>query len=47
VIVNDFATVDGARAFSEEPSLPAAMQRGWVEGHPQVWIVEEGEAASY
>ena len=27
MIVNDFATVDGARAFSQEPSLPAAMQR--------------------
>jgi hypothetical protein len=47
VIVNDFATLEGARAFSQDPSLPAAMARGGVEGAPQVWIVEEAEAKQY
>ena len=45
VIVNDFATLEGARSFIQDPSLPAAMARGGVEGAPQVWIVEEAETA--
>ena len=47
VIVNDFATLEGARAFSQDPSLPAAMARGGVDGPPQVWIVEEADAGAY
>jgi flagellar basal body rod protein FlgC len=47
VIVSDFATVEGARAFSQDPSLPAAMAEGGVDGPPQVWIVEEADAATY
>jgi hypothetical protein len=47
VIVNDFATLEGALAFTQDPSLPAAMQRGGVDGAPQVWIVEEAEASQY
>lgn len=47
VIVNDFASLDGARAFSQDPSLPDAMARGGVEGHPQVWIVEDADAGRY
>ena len=47
VIVNDFATLEGARAFSQDPSLPAAMARGGVEGMPQVWIVNEDNANQY
>lgn len=35
VIVNEFATLDGARAFMQDPSLPAAMERGGVDGRPQ------------
>jgi hypothetical protein len=47
VIVNDFATLEGALAFTQDPSLPAAMERGGVDGAPQVWIVEEAEAKRY
>ena len=47
VIVNDFATLDGARAFSQDPSLPAEMAGGGVDGAPQVWIVDEAEARTY
>lgn len=47
VIVNDFATLEGARAFTQDPSLPAAMAQGGVDGPPQVWIVDEAEARQY
>jgi flagellar basal body rod protein FlgC len=47
VIVNDFATLEGALAFSQDPSLPAAMERGGVDGPPQVWITEEADAGQY
>ena len=47
VIVNDFATLDGALAFTKDPSLPAAMAAGGVDGAPQVWIVNEAETRAY
>jgi len=47
VIVNDFATLEGALAFAQDPSLPEAMARGGVEGHPQVWIANEAETRRY
>ena len=47
VIVNDFATLDGARAFRSDPSLPAAMERAGVDSAPKVWIVNEAEAVQY
>ena len=47
VIVNDFATLEGALAFTQDPSLPAAMERGGVDAAPQVWITDEIEARQY
>jgi len=47
LVVNDFATLEGARGFSKDPSLPVVMGQGGVEGHPQVWIVNEADAAAY
>ena len=47
VIVNDFATLEGVRSFTQDPSLAAAMERGGVDGAPQVWIVDEAEAKQY
>ena len=47
VIVNDFATLEGAQAFTKDPSLPAHMVTGGVDGAPQVWIADEAEAAAY
>ena len=47
VIVNDFATLEGALAFTQDPSLPDAMAKGGVTGHPQVWIANEADAAAY
>ena len=47
VIVNDFATLDGARAFAQDPSLPDVMHRAGVDGPPQVWIMDEAETKRY
>ena len=47
VIVNDFATLDGARAFMSDPTLPAAMERAGVDGPPQLWLVDEAETRRY
>ena len=47
VIVNDFATLEGALGFAQDPSLPAAMARGGVEGAPQVWIGDEADSGTY
>ena len=47
VIVTDFATLEGAISFTQDPSLHEAMERGGVDGAPQVWIVEESDVATY
>ncbi len=47
VIVNDFTSADGAKAFAADPSLPEAMQRAGVDGAPQVWIAEESSVVAY
>ncbi len=47
VVVNEFASLDGARGFAADPSLPDAMHRGGVDSEPKVWIVNESEARAY
>jgi heme-degrading monooxygenase HmoA len=47
VIMTGFATVEGARAFTRDPSLAAAMERGGVDGAPRVWICDEAESRTY
>lgn len=47
VIVNDFATTEGAKAFAADPSLPETMARAGVDGAPQVWITEESSTVAY
>jgi hypothetical protein len=47
VIVNDFATLAGAKAFATDPSLPEVMARAGVDGAPQVWITEESSTVAY
>jgi hypothetical protein len=47
VIVNEFATLAGAQAFASDPSLPDVMGRAGVDSKPQVWIVDESDAATY
>jgi hypothetical protein len=47
VVVNDFASVDGARAFMEDPSLPEVMHRAGVDSQPQVWLLTEADTQAY
>jgi hypothetical protein len=47
VIVNEFSTLEGARAFAADPSLPSVMQRAGVDGPPQVWLCDEVESETY
>ena len=47
VIVNEFATEEGARAFAADPALKDAMQRAGVDTQPQMWFCEEVEATTY
>ena len=47
VIVNDFATLAGAQAFAQDPSLPEAMAKGGVLGHPVVFLVDEADTKTY
>ncbi len=47
LIVNDFKSLEGARAFAQDPSLPDVMHRAGVDGPPQVWIVEDAETKRY
>jgi hypothetical protein len=47
LVVNEFATLDGARAFTQDASLPDAMQRAGVDDAPLVWIVEDAETGRY
>lgn len=47
VVVNEFKTLDGARAFMADPSLKDAMARAGVDSAPQVWLVDEAESVTY
>jgi len=47
VVINEFSSLDGARAFAADPSLPEEMLRAGVDSQPQVWIVDETEARGY
>jgi uncharacterized protein YndB with AHSA1/START domain len=47
VIVNDFPTADGARAFMTDPSLKDAMERAGVDSVPQIWLCDEVESQRY
>ncbi len=47
MIVNEFATLEGAQGFMTDPSLPDVMARAGVEGRPQVWLLDEAETSRY
>ena len=47
VVVTDFASVEGARAFRHDPEMAAAMQRAGVDQAPQTWLVEEAHTRRY
>lgn len=47
VIVNEFATLEGARAFMADPNLPTVMKQAGVDGEPTIYLVEEVEDQRY
>jgi len=47
VIVNYFKDAAGARAFAADPSLPEAMQRGGVDGPPDIAFCEQVEVVDH
>jgi hypothetical protein len=47
VVVNEFATLEGARAFAADPSLRDVMAKARVDRAPEVLFLEEAEVASY
>ena len=47
VIHNDFPSQEAAEAFAQDPSLPAAMERGGVEGELGIGFVTRSERKVY
>jgi heme-degrading monooxygenase HmoA len=47
VVHNDFPSEDAALAFTEDPSLREAMERGGVEGEPGISFMERAERKVY
>ena len=47
VIVTEFSSTDGARAFMADPTLPEALTRAGVEMPPAVYLCEEVEKKTY
>ncbi|MEI6725939.1 MAG: cyclase [Actinomycetes bacterium] len=46
-VFNYFETREGAEAFSRDPSLKDAMERGGVTSEPRIMWVEEADSATY
>ena len=47
LIINEFATREGAEAFAADPSLPEAMARAGVTGEPRIEFYELVERVTY
>lgn len=47
IIVNFFADLERAKAFTQDPSLREAMGRAGVISEPEVTFAEEAEGATY
>ena len=47
VIVNTFATLEGARAFMTAPGLKEVMEKAGVDAAPDITVTEEAETTSY
>lgn len=47
VVINHFGSIEGARAFSQDPSLKDVMHDAGVDGPPTVWLVTETETVTY
>jgi hypothetical protein len=47
LVVNEFATLEGAQAFMTDPSLPEAMRRAGVDREPTIYLVEQTHDVRY
>lgn len=47
VVVNQFATDEGAQAFLADPSLREIMGQAGVQGAPDVYVCREQETVGY
>ena len=47
VILNEFESAEGAKAFASDPSLRSIMGSAGVLGAPEVLFLEEPEVVSY
>jgi uncharacterized protein (DUF1330 family) len=47
VIVNSFASAEGARSFMADPSVKQRMAEAGVDSEPQIWLVDEAESQDY
>jgi voltage-gated potassium channel Kch len=47
VVVNEFGTLEGARSFAQDPSLPDVMRRAGVDSAPTIWIADDAETDRY
>ena len=46
-IVNRVKDLDGAKRYGASPELRTGMEKGGVQGAPEVFFVEEAEEKSY
>ena len=46
-ILNEFPSLDGAKAFAADPSLKEAMDRGGIISEPRITWAEEVETVRY
>jgi quinol monooxygenase YgiN len=47
IVVNSFASAEGARAFMAEPALKERMAEAGVDSEPQIWVVTEADNQDY
>ena len=47
VIVNEFASLEGAMGFLNDPSLKGAMGRAGVDSEPKIWICDDASSEQY
>jgi heme-degrading monooxygenase HmoA len=47
VIVNEFDSLEGAKAFMADPSLKEQMGRAGVNSEPKVWLCDDASTERY
>ena len=47
LVVNSFASADGAQSFMADPSMKEALDRAGVDSQPQIWVMTEADSQDY